>query len=91
MLVALDGFARLAPRSHVEQAGFVVLKSPDIPSMLVETGYMSNPSEANKLSQVAYQRRIAQAIFKGITTYAQSARAAGYRAGIASAETEPAA
>lgn len=70
VLGALDNFAQLH-RHHVEQAGFVVLKSPDIPSILVETGYLSNPSEARKLSQPDYQRKIAQAIFKGITTYAQ--------------------
>ena len=70
VLGALDNFAQLH-RGHVEQAGFVVLKSPDIPSILVETGYLSNPSEARKLSQPDYQRKIAQAIFKGITTYAQ--------------------
>ena len=69
VLAALDDFARLH-RSHVEQAGFVVLKSPDIPSLLVETGYLSNPGEAKKLSQAAYQRRIAQAIFTGIAAYA---------------------
>ena len=70
VLGALDNFAQLH-RGRVEQAGFVVLKSPDIPSILVETGYLSNPSEARKLSQPDYQRKIAQAIFKGITTYAQ--------------------
>jgi N-acetylmuramoyl-L-alanine amidase len=70
VLGALDNFAQLH-RDHVEQAGFVVLKSPDIPSILVETGYLSNPGEARKLSQPAYQRKIAQAIFKGITTYAK--------------------
>ncbi len=70
ILGALNGFTQLH-RAHVEQAGFVVLKSPDIPSILVETGYLSNPGEAHKLSQTAYQRKIAQAIFKGVTTYAQ--------------------
>jgi N-acetylmuramoyl-L-alanine amidase len=70
VLGALDNFAQLH-RGRVEQAGFVVLKSPDIPSILVETGYLSNPSEARKLSQPDYQRKIARAIFKGITTYAQ--------------------
>ena len=85
VLAALDDFARLH-RSHVEQAGFVVLKSPDIPSLLVETGYLSNPSEAKKLSQAAYQRRIAQAIFKGITTYASRHAPPGTALAIASAE-----
>jgi len=70
VLDALDSFAQLH-RGRVEQAGFVVLKSPDIPSMLVETGYLSNPSEARKLSQSDYQRKVAQAIFKGVTAYAQ--------------------
>ncbi len=70
VLEALNDFTRLH-RDHVEQAGFVVLKSPDIPSMLVETGYLSNASEARSLSQVAYQRKVAQAIFKGVTAYAQ--------------------
>ena len=69
VLDALNNFAQLH-REHVEQAGFVVLKSPDIPSILVETGYLSNPSEARKLSQTGYQRKVAQAIFQGVTTYA---------------------
>ena len=70
VLDALNDFTRLH-RNHVEQAGFVVLKSPDIPSILVETGYLSNATEARNLSQVAYQRKVAQAIFKGVTAYAQ--------------------
>ena len=70
VLDALNNFTQLH-RGRVEQAGFVVLKSPDIPSILVETGYLSNPSEARKLAQADYQRRVAQAIFEGITTYAQ--------------------
>ena len=68
ILSALGGMTQLH-RRHVEQAGFVVLKSPDIPSILVETGYLSNPGEARKLAQSAYQRTIAKAIFKGITAY----------------------
>jgi len=70
VLDALNDFTRLH-RNHVEQAGFVVLKSPDIPSILVETGYLSNATEARNLSQVAYQRKVALAIFKGVTAYAQ--------------------
>jgi N-acetylmuramoyl-L-alanine amidase len=68
ILAALGGMTQLH-RRHVEQAGFVVLKSPDIPSILVETGYLSNPGEARKLAQSAYQRTIAKAIFRGITAY----------------------
>jgi N-acetylmuramoyl-L-alanine amidase len=68
VLRALGGTARLHRRS-VEQAGFVVLKSPDIPSILVETGYISNPQEARALSQIDYQRKIARAIFDGIVGF----------------------
>jgi N-acetylmuramoyl-L-alanine amidase len=68
VLTSLGRVTRLH-RARVEQAGFVVLKSPDIPSILVETGYLSNAAEARALSQASYQRRIAQAIFDGITHY----------------------
>src|SRR5690606_25707766 len=51
---------------RVEQAGFMVLKSPDTPSILVETGFISNPGEAKLLTSGAYQRRMANAIFTGI-------------------------
>lgn len=54
---------------RVEQAGFAVLKSPDIPSLLVETGFISNPGEANKLRTSRYQSQMAQAIFEGIDRY----------------------
>jgi len=54
---------------QVEQAGFVVLKSPDIPSVLVETGFISNPEEAHLLSDCDYQNKIAQAIATGVTQY----------------------
>jgi N-acetylmuramoyl-L-alanine amidase len=54
-------------KKRVEQAGFVVLKSPDIPSILVETGFISNPQEARKLKTARYQRQMAQSIFRGIT------------------------
>lgn len=57
--------ARLHKKS-VEHAGFVVLKSPDIPSILVETGFISNPGEARLLKTRAYQRKIARSIFYGI-------------------------
>ncbi|MGH1460594.1 MAG: N-acetylmuramoyl-L-alanine amidase [Neptuniibacter sp.] len=61
-------FARMH-KSHVEQAGFVVLKSPDIPSILVETGFISNPGEAAKLKTRSYQKKMANAVFKGITQH----------------------
>ena len=53
----------------VQNAGFMVLKSPDIPSILVETGFISNPSEERKLASRAYQKKIAAAIFRGIKDY----------------------
>ena len=54
---------------RVEQAAFVVLKSPDIPSILVETGFISNPGEAKKLKTRAYQKKMAAAIYSGVTSY----------------------
>lgn len=54
---------------HVQNAGFMVLKSPDIPSMLVETGFISNPSEERQLASSRHQQRIARAIFEGIRNY----------------------
>lgn len=59
-------------RRRVEQAGFVVLKSPDIPSILVETGFISNPAEAKRLNTASYQRRIANSLFFGLRRYFKS-------------------
>ena len=53
----------------MQQAGFAVLKSPDIPSMLVETAFISNPSEERKLRNPAHQELIAKAILRGIRGY----------------------
>lgn len=53
----------------VEQAPFVVLKNPDIPSLLIETGFLSNPNEELKLRSPMYQTRIANAIATGIIAY----------------------
>jgi N-acetylmuramoyl-L-alanine amidase len=66
----MGGVSKLHKR-RVEQAGFAVLKSPDIPSLLIETGFLSNPSEARKLNTSAYQKQMAKAIFKGIKQYFQ--------------------
>lgn len=54
---------------HVAQAGFAVLKSPDVPSVLVETAFISNPSEEKKLRTPAFQRQLAAGIFRGIKQY----------------------
>jgi len=68
VLGEMGAIARLHKR-HVEQAGFLVLKSPDIPSILVETGFISNPTEARQLADRNYQQRMARAIFAGIKRY----------------------
>ncbi len=54
---------------QVEQAGFAVLKAPDIPSILVETAFISNPQEEAKLADPLYQAQLAQALTKGIQRY----------------------
>ncbi len=56
-------------KGQVEQAGFAVLKAPDIPSILVETAFISNPEEEKRLNDDAYQDRMASAILKGIRKY----------------------
>jgi N-acetylmuramoyl-L-alanine amidase len=56
-------------KSQVQQAGFLVLKSPDIPSMLVETAYISNPGEETRLRSAAHQEAVASAIFSGLHDY----------------------
>ncbi len=56
-------------RGFVEQAGFVVLKNPDIPSLLIETGFITNAEEARKLSTPAYRSQMAQAIFSGVDSH----------------------
>jgi N-acetylmuramoyl-L-alanine amidase len=56
-------------KQNVEQAGFAVLKSPDIPSILVETAFISNPDEEKRLKSDAYQAQMAEALFQGIRRY----------------------
>ncbi len=56
-------------KAFVEQAGFAVLKAPDIPSILVETAFISNPDEEKKLKNEAYQEKMADAILSGIKRY----------------------
>lgn len=59
-------------KPHVEQAGFAVLKAPDIPSILVETAFISNPDEERRLNDPAYQEKMAASIFAGIKKYFDS-------------------
>jgi N-acetylmuramoyl-L-alanine amidase len=58
-------------KSRVEQAGFMVLKSPDIPSILVETGFISNAAEANKLQGASHQQALARSITAGVKQFFQ--------------------
>ncbi len=53
----------------MEQASFAVLKAPDIPSILVETAFISNPEEEARLNDEAYQDRMAEAIVRGLKRY----------------------
>ena len=68
MLREIGGVARLH-KPKVEQAGFAVLKAPDIPSVLVETAFISNPEEEEKLRSPAHQDSLADALMKGIKAY----------------------
>jgi N-acetylmuramoyl-L-alanine amidase len=68
VLSEIGGIARLH-KGEVEQAGFAVLKAPDIPSILIETAFISNPEEEARLRDNGYQDEIAAAITKGIKRY----------------------
>ena len=68
MLGEIGNVGRLH-KPRVEQAGFAVLKAPDIPSVLVETAFISNPEEEEKLRSDAYQERLADALMRGINRY----------------------
>jgi N-acetylmuramoyl-L-alanine amidase len=70
VLKSLDRIGEVR-KPRVQQAGFVVLKSPDVPSMLVETAFISNRDDERKLSQPAHRARLANAIFDGIEQYFQ--------------------
>jgi N-acetylmuramoyl-L-alanine amidase len=70
----LKALARLGPthRGYVERANFVVLRSPDVPSILVETAFISNPSEERKLRDSAHQKQLAEAVMGGVKNYFES-------------------
>lgn len=68
LLGEIGGMAKLH-KSKVEQAGFAVLKAPDIPSVLIETAFISNPEEEAKLRSSAYQQQLADALMVGIRKY----------------------
>ena len=68
VLREIGGINRLH-KGEVEQAGFAVLKAPDIPSILIETAFISNPDEEKRLNDDAYQEKLASAVVKGIRNY----------------------
>ena len=68
VLKQIGSYAKLH-KSHVEQAGFAVLKAPDVPSILIETAFISNPEEEARLNDQDYQEQIAASILKGIKNY----------------------
>ena len=68
VLREIGGINRLH-KGEVEQAGFAVLKAPDIPSILIETAFISNPEEEKRLNDDAYQEQLADAVVKGIRRY----------------------
>lgn len=68
VLAALKGVGK-THKHQIERANFVVLRSPDVPSMLVETGFITNPGEETKLSDPAYRKRMAGAIVQGVRNY----------------------
>jgi N-acetylmuramoyl-L-alanine amidase len=78
VLTQLDNVGQVR-KSQVQQAGFVVLKSPDIPSMLVETAYISNRGEELRLKTPRYQGQLADAIFSGVRNYFEQNPPAGTR------------
>ena len=69
----LSNMGRITPlhKKRVEQAGFMVLKSPDMPSILVETGFISNPNESKKLANKSHQQALARSIHSGIRQFFQ--------------------
>jgi N-acetylmuramoyl-L-alanine amidase len=93
VLKSLDRIGEVR-KPRVQQAGFVVLKSPDTPSMLVETAFISNREDERKLAQPAHRAKLANAIFAGIELYFQlnapegTRLAANRRAGAPSAQVE---
>ena len=68
VLAELDSVGQIR-RKRIEQAGFAVLKSPDIPSVLVETAFISNPAEEKRLRTPAHQQKLAEALRNGVIRY----------------------
>jgi N-acetylmuramoyl-L-alanine amidase len=69
--IVLKALGKIGPthRGHVEKANFVVLRSPDVPSILVETAFITNPSEEKRLTDPAHRAKLAEAVVDGIKAY----------------------
>jgi N-acetylmuramoyl-L-alanine amidase len=67
----LQGLSRIGRnhKPHIERANFAVLRTSDMPAMLVETAFISNPEEERRLIDPAYQRQLARAVLDGVDTY----------------------
>ncbi|MBB1060640.1 N-acetylmuramoyl-L-alanine amidase [Lysobacter spongiae] len=65
----LESLGRVGQKRRVEQANFAVLRTSDMPAMLVETGFISNPDEERLLTDPGYQRKLASAVLEGVNTY----------------------
>lgn len=76
VLNAMQGVMTLHSK-RLERANFSVLRSPDIPSLLIETGFISNPEEARKLNTAGYRAQIAQSVFNGVSAYFEDLRPEG--------------
>jgi len=68
VFASLDEMGKMH-KNHVERANFMVLKSPDVPSILVETAFISNPSEEKRLKDPAWQKKMARSITRGVQDY----------------------
>lgn len=75
----LSGLKRVgrAHKPQIERANFVVLRSPDVPSLLIETGFISNPGEERKLADPGYRRQLAAAVLDGVRAYFHAQPPAG--------------
>jgi len=78
VLRELDDLGKLH-KSQIQAAGFVVLKAPDIPSILVETAFITNPDEEKRLRDPSHQYKVADAILAGVKEYFYSNPPAGTR------------
>ncbi len=87
----LHALGRIGPthRGYVEKANFVVLRSPDVPSILVETAFITNPAEEKRLSNPAQREKLANAILEGVRSYFHAAPPPGSWFAVNAARDKP--